>query len=630
MMCRLTERLSGWSGSETLADSQHRGGIGHSQRHMDSGVLPPYAHAAPLRGLVGTFIGMHRQGVNRPPSTAPSIHIGESGVVTAVPRPGLAPAWGEASPSAGGKRRVAGKNLNLDSDRVGENMLASARAVPSAADEAALTQRKRVLEVLSGRSRDAVLTHDAPQPAESVVSSNLRARTAGHTWGDVFKKFPRESDGTVPVSSFVSTLRKLATGSAAPGARALTDDDIHRVVALCDPARTGSVSFDAFSRAFSRATHGPAHTSISLAREDAAPVAAAAVAAGEDTARESVDTGRGGAAPAVGGHESTLSSSLGAHRKDRVRVPLLVAADSVSDAATRRVRALAKGITDMMSRKDGSHPSAVRKLFARFPHTADGSVAVEDVVTHLKKAGVPAASSDDVAALLGTSTRVTYDTFARAVAASVLAPASQTMEAGNVVNTNAMLRAANMNHSHEQMSSTAIIDALTTAPAASREAAATAADDVDSEPAAGVTSKSTQHVGDVTSLSRGRAPGAYATVYGNYVAGKDSSSVAGTGGVVDPDRVATHDALTRVRTHLDKVGVTPTSTFLRVDAQRDGVLTHGEVRNGLKSMGVAVSDDDLTRVLTLMDPHKCVLSSMHVCAHVREDHTLSVHLVRVQ
>jgi Ca2+-binding EF-hand superfamily protein len=66
------------------------------------------------------------------------------------------------------------------------------------------------------------------------------------------------------------------------------------------------------------------------------------------------------------------------------------------------------------------------------------------------------------------------------------------------------------------------------------------------------------------------------------------------------DRVV-RDVCFKIKARIDQLGMTPSETFLRIDAQRDGLLTHDEVRDGFNRMGVVLSDNEMAAVVKAVD-----------------------------
>jgi len=257
--------------------------------------------------------------------------------------------------------------------------------------------------------------------------------------------------------------------------------------------------------------------------------------------------------------------------------PVATAAAPVTDT-DRAVMSLSRSVLQRVTQMFGSQPSSLRKLFLRVPRTRDGSASVADVATTLADAGVPGVTVDTVASLLGTPAAasataplVSYDAFARAIATATLTgramPGPPPSVAPDVLPTSTALAVLNAGKA-DQSASTGMIAVMTDPLAA---------------PARGLS---------VAAMGGPPLP----------TLPSDLAAAGGSGGERrDPEAVLAADALARVRAALDTSAATPTATFLRVDKQRDGFLTHEEVRSGLRSLAVGLSDADLDRVVGVMD-----------------------------
>lgn len=79
-----------------------------------------------------------------------------------------------------------------------------------------------------------------------------------------------------------------------------------------------------------------------------------------------------------------------------------------------------------------------------------------------------------------------------------------------------------------------------------------------------------------------------------------AARAAAGSGLQHPDPIVRR-ACQRVADRLEEIEPVPSRAFLRLDAQRDGLLTHDEVVDGLRRIGVVVPTEDEKHLLAAMD-----------------------------
>jgi len=292
--------------------------------------------------------------------------------------------------------------------------------------------------------------------------------------------------------------------------------------------------------------------------------------------------------PEAGTELSTLPSRGDAHMARTLgRKTAAAKLAAVGVAGGREVRRSARDVhiaslrgrlRERLSQVFGSGASANRKLFLRFARTSDGSTDLRSAAEGLRGLGIRV-SVDDVAGLVAAAdssfrdpagpqrpgrelrpgTRIDFTTFARAVEAGAAAvssiPQPYADESGGAPHRGG-------------------------APGAG--------------PAGGD--------GSTARSGSGAAPhGAGGSVRTGMTAATSAAMLAhAASGLGHHDRIV-RDVCSKIKHRIDQLGLTPSQTFLRIDAQRDGLLTHDEVRDGLGRMGVVLTDTEMTAVVRAVD-----------------------------
>ncbi|KAA0147749.1 hypothetical protein FNF28_07526 [Cafeteria roenbergensis] len=252
-------------------------------------------------------------------------------------------------------------------------------------------------------------------------------------------------------------------------------------------------------------------------------------------------------------------------------------------AREARIAGLRASVRERLTQVFGSGASAHRKAFLRFARTSDGSTDIRSAAEGLRGLGIKL-TTDDVAGLVaaadpsyrdpaaadGTggpgrrlqpSTRVDFATFVKAVEAGAASQSSIPQ------------------------------------PYADESDAAAAA----TSGGAGAHGHGSHR--DDGSSAAGRSGGAGGSVRTGLTQATSAAMLAhAQSGLGHHDRIV-RDVCSKIKWRIDELGLTPSQTFLKIDAQRDGLLTHQEVREGMGRLGVVLSDNEMAAVVKAVDRH---------------------------
>lgn len=401
---------------------------------------------------------------------------------------------------------------------------------------------------------------------------------------EAFKRFPHDEDGTVSSE----TLRRELCGS---GSFQATPAQVDSLIAAADPQGVGQVSFAMFARALGGDTEG-----LSLAvperssqkprgkgdhshvdpqtwvptRKGVAGLHSTAARSARDPAQTGAGApsfalpanhhevrGIGEASPLKGRaarDELRRDSGLSGLEASR-RAPTT---DQFLSARDKRNRTVRRKLQQRLVQLYGSQPNRARKFFLKCPRSSDGSTSIAGLCSAIKGAGVLDVTDSDVAGLVQAARE----------AAAVSGGAKDPKRTASRVSYAEFVAAV------EQLDSSI--------EAAERRARAAGA----ASPQSG-------------SLATPQAaPGAA------RVAWSDGAAEAAGGGHREADVVdsVVEHTCAKVRDELAMHGEKPSQLYLRVDLDRDGVLTHEEFLGGLGKIGVTLTGHEETNLLKAIDP----------------------------